>query len=147
MFFIMFFRFIIRDFKFDKDAYKNLLDSRTSLESERRRLENFLRKVSEAAFSDSVVAWMHLKAMRVFVEAVLRYGVPPNFASFVLKPTGNTRKLKADFESVLASRGGLKTEKIDSSGPPGGGGPPGGVEEGEYHSYVFIEINTLEVKT
>lgn len=31
-------------------------------------------------------AMVHLKAVRLFVESVLRYGVPPNFQAVLLKP-------------------------------------------------------------
>jgi len=32
------------------------------------------------------VTWIHLKALRLFVESVLRYGLPVNFQAAIIKP-------------------------------------------------------------
>jgi V-type H+-transporting ATPase subunit C len=36
-------------------------------------------------YGDSFVAWMHIKVIRVFVEAVLRYGLPVDFTAVLYK--------------------------------------------------------------
>lgn len=42
------------------------------------------------------MAWTHLKSIRVFVESVLRYGLPPDFISVLVKPpTASITKAKA----------------------------------------------------
>ena len=33
-------------------------------------------------------AWIHVKAIRTFVEAVLRFGIPVNFQAIVLRVSG-----------------------------------------------------------
>merc|ERR1712157_249687 len=51
------------------------------------------------AWSDVMHALVHIKAMRVFVESVLRFGMPPRFASFILAAQANpapARKALAD---------------------------------------------------
>ena len=48
-----------------------------------------------ASFSDAFTSWVHIKALRVFVESVLRYGLPPNFHVAVLEyPKKNGKKLR-----------------------------------------------------
>lgn len=37
-------------------------------------------------FSECFCAWIHVKALRVFVESVLRYGLPVNFQAILLHP-------------------------------------------------------------
>jgi V-type H+-transporting ATPase subunit C len=37
-------------------------------------------------FSETSTAWVHVKAMRLFVESVLRYGLPVNFQAVIIKP-------------------------------------------------------------
>ena len=46
-------------------------------------------------FSEAFTAWIHIKALRVFVESVLRYGLPVNFQAAIMQPQkrGN-RKLR-----------------------------------------------------
>lgn len=37
-------------------------------------------------FSEACTAWIHIKALRIFVESVLRYGLPVNFQAAIIKP-------------------------------------------------------------
>ena len=43
-------------------------------------------------FSECFSAWLHVKALRVFVESVLRYGLPVNFAAFLIFPNKKSTK-------------------------------------------------------
>lgn len=46
-------------------------------------------------FSECFCAWIHVKALRVFVESVLRYGLPVNFQAMLLHPNKkNTKRLR-----------------------------------------------------
>jgi len=45
-------------------------------------------------FSEAFTGWMHVKALRVFVESVLRYGLPVNFHAVLMQPhKKHTKKL------------------------------------------------------
>jgi hypothetical protein len=44
-----------------------------------------LLRVCKVNFSEVFSTWLHIKALRVYVEAILRYGLPPNFQGMVLK--------------------------------------------------------------
>jgi len=41
--------------------------------------------MAKSAFSDTFQAWLHLEALRIYVESVLRYGLPPEFVSAVIQ--------------------------------------------------------------
>lgn len=43
-------------------------------------------------FSECFCAWIHVKALRVFVESVLRYGLPVNFQAILLHPHKKSMK-------------------------------------------------------
>uniref|UniRef100_A0A8C9YLU6 V-type proton ATPase subunit C n=1 Tax=Sander lucioperca TaxID=283035 RepID=A0A8C9YLU6_SANLU len=48
------------------------------------------------------VAWIHLKAMRVFVESVLRYGLPVNYQALVLHTDKkHSKKLREELASLF----------------------------------------------
>jgi V-type H+-transporting ATPase subunit C len=53
--------------------------------SKTKLIKNELVRITKAAFADIFQAWTHLKALRIFVESVLRYGLPPEFISAVIK--------------------------------------------------------------
>lgn len=40
-----------------------------------------LFRLARTNFGEVFSAWVHLKALRVFVESVLRYGLPPDFTA------------------------------------------------------------------
>lgn len=54
-------------------------------------------------FSEAFIAWIHIKALRVFVESVLRYGLPVNFQAVLLQPHKKscTKRLREVLNSVF----------------------------------------------
>nr|XP_048295720.1 V-type proton ATPase subunit C 2 isoform X2 [Myodes glareolus] len=54
-------------------------------------------------FSEAFIAWIHIKALRVFVESVLRYGLPVNFQAVLLQPQKKsaTKRLREVLNSVF----------------------------------------------
>ncbi|CDI77348.1 vacuolar ATP synthase subunit c, putative [Eimeria acervulina] len=87
-------KFTVRDFNYSEGVYKEMTEQRAKVLAEQTKHETFLSRVCFAAFSDIFVAWVHLKAMRVFCESVLRFGVPPNFVSFFLRPISENKEKK-----------------------------------------------------
>jgi len=78
-------RWTPRDLKFNEGG-------REAEETELRRLEKDERKVwgealrlGRTGYSDAVMAWIHVLTLRVFVETVLRYGLPLDYVSGLVK--------------------------------------------------------------
>ena len=138
-------RFTVRDFIYDKDRYQQVVDARQASEAELRKQEAALRRVCQVAISDTMVAWTHLKAMRTFVEAVLRFGVPPTFGAYLVKPgkfASKQTKLRSELLDVLgANTGGMygHTESKE-------GGAAADDEAGEYYPYVYIPFTPVSAK-
>lgn len=106
-------RFVVRDFEYSEEGYKKLKSQREQLEEAVKRQHELVRGLYQAAWSDAMVAWMHIKAMRVFVESVLRFGIqPPRFAAFFLAPKAGAqtaaRKSLTDTLGKEAVSGGFK---------------------------------------
>jgi len=131
-------RFIVRDFEYSDDAYKRLKAQREQLEDAVKRQQELVRGLYQAAWSDAMVAWMHIKAMRVFVESVLRFGMPPRFASFILTPkpgaTTAARKALADVLGKSGQSGPTGAEKTD------------GQDDEEYYPYVSLSFTPFNVQ-
>ncbi|VWU52644.1 V-type proton ATPase subunit C, putative [Hepatocystis sp. ex Piliocolobus tephrosceles] len=87
-------KFTIRPYKYDEKQYNNIIESRTKVETEIIRQETFLRRMCLAAFSDIFIAFIHINILRVFCESVLRFGVPPKFASFSIRINGESKEKK-----------------------------------------------------
>ena len=55
-------------------------------------------------------AWIHICAIRLFVESILRYGLPPQFLAVLLKPNAkNAAKLRKLLGSLFGNTGGWRT--------------------------------------
>jgi V-type H+-transporting ATPase subunit C len=89
-----------RQFEYSVSTYEKVKTQREELKKECERQDKMMYHFCKASLSDVLVAWVHIKAMRIFVESVLRFGVPPNFASFIIQPKQNQqpamRKALAD---------------------------------------------------
>jgi V-type H+-transporting ATPase subunit C len=78
-------KFIVRDFKWnpeqlsdDKKKYQELV------QSEKEQWGTLVR-LCKANFAETYASWMHLKVLRMFIESILRYGLPPDFQTILVK--------------------------------------------------------------
>lgn len=55
------------------------------LEKEERKVWGEALRLGRTGYSDAVMGWVHVLALRVFVESVLRYGLPLAYVSGVIK--------------------------------------------------------------
>lgn len=125
-------RFQPRDFEYSEDGYKKLVTQREQVQDALTRQHGNIKGLYNAAWSDVMVAWIHIKAMRVFVESVLRFGMPPKFAAYTIVQKGNpahTRKALADILGKQAKDGMV-----------GAAGDAGGEEGEEYFPYVSFSF-------
>jgi len=99
-------RLVIRDFDYSEEGYKKLKAQREQVEEAVRRQHGLIQDLYKAAWSDAMVAWVHVKAMRVFVESVLRFGMPPRFASFIVAPKASSTAAARKAIAEVLSRGG-----------------------------------------
>src|SRR3979490_772160 len=82
---LYFIRFIVRDFQYDETSLeKQKLEAEETISSEREQQQTIIR-LAKTNFSEVFSSWVHLKALRIFVESVLRYGLPPDFTAAVIE--------------------------------------------------------------
>lgn len=129
-------RCVVRDFEYSEDKFKKLKVQREQLDESVRRQFELVRGLYSAAWSDAMVAWMHIKAMRVFVESVLRFGMPPCFASFIVSPK----------PSAAASARRALAEVLGKPGQGGMNDKMAADDEGEeYFPYVSFSFTPFVV--
>ena len=130
-------RYTVRDFAYDCHKYKEVLEARQASEVELKKQEGIVRRVCHAAFSDALVAWVHLKAIRTFVESVLRFGVPPNFGAYLIRPISSKQgKLRAELTEAFSSNGMFGQAFSETKGESSTGATD--EEGGEYFPYVYL---------
>ncbi|XP_007476197.1 V-type proton ATPase subunit C 2 isoform X2 [Monodelphis domestica] len=96
-------KFIVREFFYDEKEIKTEREEMTKLLSEKKQQYGPLLRWLKVNFSESFIAWIHIKALRVFVESVLRYGLPVNFQAVLLQPhkKATTKRLREVLNSVF----------------------------------------------
>ncbi|KAJ1834983.1 Vacuolar ATP synthase subunit C [Coemansia sp. RSA 2706] len=98
-------RFIVRDFVYDEDAMQRDRELATSVVEQEEELLDNISEWLKGTFGDVVSAWIHIKALRVFVESILRYGIPPDFLPVLVKPPAKQqakiRQQLAEFYAYL----------------------------------------------
>lgn len=138
-------KFMVRDFIYDEKILQSSKEERARLADDKQRQYAPLVRWLTVNFSEAFIAWIHVKALRVFVESVLRYGLPVNFQAVLMRPNRKTsKKLRDTLTSTyryLDHMGGAPVEM-------GGADVPGLMANQQtYHPYVFYEININMVDT
>ncbi|XP_066864252.1 V-type proton ATPase subunit C 2 isoform X3 [Kogia breviceps] len=96
-------KFIVREFYYDEKEIKREREEMTRLLSDKKQQYGPLLRWLKVNFSEAFIAWIHIKALRVFVESVLRYGLPVNFQAVLLQPhkKSSTKRLREVLNSVF----------------------------------------------
>jgi V-type H+-transporting ATPase subunit C len=97
-------RFIVRDFVFSEDQIEKQKEELAAADTTEKELwvranqtllidmsllgccpQTELLQISRTNFSESFQILVHLKVLHLFVESVLRYGLPANYQGLVIK--------------------------------------------------------------
>ncbi|CDO96529.1 unnamed protein product [Kluyveromyces dobzhanskii CBS 2104] len=77
-------KYIPRDFAYSEELIDQLKKEHDTAASQEQSLRVQLIRLAKTAFQDVFVNWLHIKALRVYVESVLRYGLPPFFLTKII---------------------------------------------------------------
>ncbi|EKX44793.1 hypothetical protein GUITHDRAFT_109219 [Guillardia theta CCMP2712] len=123
-------RVTVRDFTYQDGQQRADEEELSKLKKEESQAKGKLERWSTTSFSECFRAWIHLKAIRVFVESVLRYGLPPNFQAMLIKPGRNEDRVRKTLNSTYAVLAAPGLEKALEDGPA----------QSRFYPYVDIEI-------
>ncbi|XP_078481292.1 V-type proton ATPase subunit C 2-like [Ciona intestinalis] len=130
-------KFFLRDFQYNERDMASDKDQLTKLTSDKKKMLGPLLRWLKVNFSEVFTAWMHVKALRVFVESVLRYGLPVNFQATVVQPQKKqSKRLQETLNKLYVGLDstGLAAINEDDFLP----GLTLGTQE--YHPYVFYKV-------
>lgn len=131
-------RYTVREFKFDTKSEKTQKEELEKMQKKKKALYNYLTVWCKANFSTIFAGWQHLKALRTFVEAVLRFGVPVDFAAAIILPVrGREKQLREALNQLYGHLVNANLTKNDDAGQAGD-------MLGEFYPYVWIPISLTE---
>lgn len=95
-------KFIPREFEYSEELIDKLKKEHDSSANLEQSLRVQLVRLAKAAYSDCFINWFHIKALRIFVESVLRYGLPPYFNTKIIAvPPKNLTKCKTELTEAF----------------------------------------------
>jgi V-type H+-transporting ATPase subunit C len=120
-------RYVVRDFKWDPTQSSKTAMAREQLKVEVDGMKSALMRWCKTHYGDAFVAWMHIKVIRVFVESVLRYGLPVDFTAVLYKVhSGKDIDLTRGLDKALGEA--RDDEDMDDM-------------EDDYHDFVLIKFD------
>jgi len=127
-------RFTVRDYSADPAADGATEEQRRKLYADKKALEERLASWCRQNFAEAFIAWIHLKAIRLFVESVLRYGLPINIRGIAMHvKKGNEKRLRDVLGQMYKNLGGQMMGSEEASG------------DEEFYPYVSLALN-LDVR-
>ena len=118
-------RFIVREFEYDPELCGKSAMKITQLTTETDGMRTGLTRWSKNQYGEAFVAWMHIKVIRVFVESILRYGLPPDFTAvlYKVKPGSEDELVKALDEAL-----GNDQDAVED-------------DDDEFHDFVLLKFD------
>ncbi|KAL8823209.1 MAG: hypothetical protein Q9170_008374 [Blastenia crenularia] len=96
-----------RDFKYKEGGKEEESKELEKVGSNERKIWGEALRLGRTAWGEAVMAWVHVLALRVFVETVLRYGLPLNFVCGLVRTTGKlAKKARASLDVSYSYLGG-----------------------------------------
>ncbi|KAM4908198.1 V-type proton ATPase subunit C 1 isoform 3-T6 [Sylvia borin] len=139
------YKFLVRDFQYNEEEMKADKEEMNRLSTDKKKQFGPLVRWLKVNFSEAFIAWIHVKALRVFVESVLRYGLPVNFQAMLLQPNKKTMKKLREvlydlYKHLDSSAAAIIDATMDIPGL--------NLSQQEYYPYVYykIDCNLLDFK-
>jgi V-type H+-transporting ATPase subunit C len=132
-------RYTIREYTFNQNAMDEELIKKNREETELAQVKAMLGNWCNVNYAESYSMLVHLKAARVFVESVLRFGLRPTMgdmmpnykACFIQPKKGKTEQLRKALATLFP---GAMVDGEEESSVPGA--------TGEFYPYVYTAIET-----
>jgi V-type H+-transporting ATPase subunit C len=74
-----------RDYKFVEGGKEEEQKEIDRVERDERKIRDEAKRLGRTGWGEAVMVWIHVLALRVFVETVLRYGLPLDFVCGLVK--------------------------------------------------------------
>ncbi|EYE95271.1 H(+)-transporting V1 sector ATPase subunit C [Aspergillus ruber CBS 135680] len=137
-------KWIPRDFKYVEGGREQEQKEVERVGGDERKLWNETLRLGRTAWSEAVMVWIHVLVLRVFVETVLRYGLPLDYVSTIIraptpKQADKAKRNMDDKYSYLAGNafGRDKKGRVKRDDPSEAAGEAGGAE---YTAYVYYDF-------
>ena len=122
-------RYVVREnFTYDPTQQGKAAMVLEQLQVEVDNMRSGLTRWCKTHYGEAFVAWMHIKVIRVFVESVLRYGLPVDFTAVLYKVVSGKEVLLVNaLDKKFGVDKGKEEEDVE--------------DDEEYHDFVLIKFD------
>ena len=122
-------RYMVREnFTYDPSQQGKAAMVLEQLQVEVDNMRSGLTRWCKTHYGEAFVAWMHIKVIRVFVESVLRYGLPVDFTAVLYKVVSGKEVLLVNaLDKKFGVNKGKEEEDVE--------------DDEEYHDFVLIKFD------
>ncbi|KAG2057150.1 ATPase V1 complex subunit C [Suillus hirtellus] len=135
-------KFIVREFIYSEEQIAKEGEDLEVADTTEKELWTELLRLSRTYFSESFQIFLHLKILRLFVESVLRYGLPANYVGFAIRPepkyTKKTLSVLTNHLSYLSPRSSGRAQKHGTADEFAG--EYQSLMEQEFFDFVLYEV-------
>lgn len=96
-------KYVVRTFEYDEEQQILANKNYSELEQQKDELEKQLLQWCRINYSDCFATWIHVKAVRVYIETVLRFGPLPKYVSLIVRVNKNELKAHKYFRELYRS--------------------------------------------
>lgn len=95
-----------REFNYNQVKFNEDEQERSSLKATLENSRTAMHQTAQNAHEELFIALMHFKVIRTYIDAVLRFGIPPKFWLGIVMPRkGAEKSIQWDMMNVLAEEG------------------------------------------
>lgn len=124
-------RYVYREFQWDPSQANKSSMALEQLQVEVDGMNSALLRWCKNHYGDAFVAWMHIKVIRVFVESVLRYGLPVDFTAVLYKVRqGKENELTQALDKHLSANTASSNKNDDDID-----------DDDDYHDFVMLKFD------
>ncbi|KAF8649839.1 hypothetical protein AX16_005602 [Volvariella volvacea WC 439] len=137
-------KYLVRDFVYSDEEIDKQRHELDVAETTEKELWTELLRLSRTNFSESFQILVHLKVLRLFVESVLRYGLPANYIGIIILPEQKSSKkvfntLQAQF-AYLRPRANPNKSQKKKAGAEEFIGEYQALLDQEFYDFVMFEV-------
>lgn len=144
-------RWTPRDYKYKEGGKEEEAKEADQLTRDAQKQWGEALRLGRTGYSESAMIWIHVLALRVFVETVLRYGLPLDFVCGIIQTDAKSaKKVKANLDTNYSYLGGNAfgrdnkgRVKKDDSALTAEMQSSGHVGDQEYTAYVYYEFEVV----
>jgi len=113
-------------------------EKREELNKQLHKRKKDLNRFCKTNYAEVFMAWIHLKAIRIYVESVLRFGLPARFRAVVIEPNKkNEKKLRKALDDMYKD---LLGQEVGDVGGEMDKNAMQLIGTDEFFAYVFLDV-------